>query len=324
MIRAALRKRFERWLARRHPAAAEPVTILRERLYILPSGYGYFFALTLFVLFLWSINYNNSMGFILTFLLAAIALNAMWRSHENLNRLVLRPAEAAPVFAGQQAHFVYQLANFAAHPRHSVALQWPAGEAQYADVPAQASATVSLALAAARRGWLRPGRVRVSTPFPLGLFRAWTWQEFTQACLVYPKPAGTLPLPIAGDVSAAGHTLASAATGRDDYAGLRGYVPGDSPRHVAWKASARGNNLLVKHFAGQAVAQIWLDWQLLGAQAVEARLSQLCQWVLKAEEAGYDYGLRLPGCEFAPSRGAEHRSRCLRALALFETGQTRG
>ena len=315
---ALLRTQFDRWIARRHPVHAQPVTISRQRLYILPSGYGYFFGLTLFVLFLWSINYNNSMGFILTFLLAAIGLNAMWRCHENLNRLALHPGEAAPVFAGEQAHFVYRIVNPSAYARYGIGLQWQTGETSYVDVPAHESASVSLALLAPRRGPLLPGRLRVATPFPLGLFRAWTWQEFSRACLVYPKPAGELPLPITVEASSDGHTLANNAAGRDDYAGLCAYVLGDSPRHVAWKASARGSTLLVKQFAGQSVPKIWLDSQRLSALPLEARLSQLCLWVLKAEEEGYDYGLRLAGTEFAPGHGPEHRNLCLRALALFD------
>jgi uncharacterized protein (DUF58 family) len=318
MLSAALRARFDRWIAKRHPLVSGSVTVARERLYILPTGYGYFFVATLLVLFLWSINYSNSMGFVLTFLLGAVALNAMWRCHENLHRLEIHALEAAPVFAGEHARFVYRLNNASPESRYSIALQASEGETRYADVPAQASALAHVEVAAPQRGWLKPGRLRVSTPFPLGLFGAWTWAQFDQACLIYPKPAGTPALPPTGDIDADGHTLASATAGRDDYAGLRAYVPGDSARHVAWKASARADTLLVKHYAGQALPEIWLDWRQLPAQSTEARLAQLCLWVLKAEEAGYDYGLRLPGTQFAPSRGAQHRARCLRALALFE------
>ena len=58
--------------------------LTRRRIYILPTGYGYAFAALLFLLFLWSINYSNSMGFAFTFLLAAVALNSMWQAHDNL------------------------------------------------------------------------------------------------------------------------------------------------------------------------------------------------------------------------------------------------
>jgi uncharacterized protein (DUF58 family) len=39
--------------------------------------------------------------------------------------------------------------------------------------------------------------------------------------------------------------------------------------------------------------------------------------VLQAERFGQSYGLRLPGTSIRPSRGEQHRTRCLEALALF-------
>jgi uncharacterized protein (DUF58 family) len=50
----------------------------------------------------------------------------------------------------------------------------------------------------------------------------------------------------------------------------------------------------------------------------EARLAQLCRWILACESRSTrPYGLRLPGTDIAPGRGATHRIRCLRALALL-------
>lgn len=313
-----MRTQFDRWIARRHPVHAHAVTIARKRLYILPSGYGLFFGLTVFVLFLWSVNYNNNMGFILTFLLAAVALNAMWRCHENLNGLEVHPGEAAPVFAGDDAQFVFRIANLSPNARHGIGLYWPSGEVKFLDVAPFGNAGAILSLRAPQRGQLLPPRLGVATTFPLGLFRAWTWQSFSRACLVYPKPQGTLPLPKTDQASRDGRSLAQEVAGRDDFAGLRAYVPGDSPRHIAWKASSRSDVLMVKQFAGQALPEVWLDTQRLIGLSPEARLSQMCLWVLKAEAEGFRYGLRLPGTEFSPSHGPEHRSRCLRALALFD------
>jgi uncharacterized protein (DUF58 family) len=105
--------------------------------------------------------------------------------------------------------------------------------------------------------------------------------------------------------------------GSEDYAGFRPYAPGDSPRRIAWKASSRSEQLLVKRFTDQARPELWLDWMLLGDDPVETRLAQLCQWVLKAENEGRRYGLRLPGTQILPGQGDAHRRRCLEALALF-------
>ncbi|MBK8185526.1 MAG: DUF58 domain-containing protein [Candidatus Competibacteraceae bacterium] len=102
-----------------------------------------------------------------------------------------------------------------------------------------------------------------------------------------------------------------------DYAGFRPYAPGDSPRRIAWKAATRADQLLVKQFVDQARPELWLDWRLLGIENIESRLEQLCQWVLKAENDGHQYGLRLPGFKAPPACGEGQQRHCLEGLALF-------
>ncbi|HSC48166.1 MAG TPA: DUF58 domain-containing protein, partial [Gammaproteobacteria bacterium] len=102
----------------------------------------------------------------------------------------------------------------------------------------------------------------------------------------------------------------------DDFSGLRGYQPGDSPRRIAWKTSARAQELLTKRFTGTGEETRWLSWDELAGMQDERRLSVLCRWVLLCHATGGAYGLKLPGVEIAPAGGEEQRDRCLEALAL--------
>jgi len=246
----------------------------------------------------------------------------MWQAHDNLLGLVVQSGGAEPVFVGQDARFDFRLDNPGSAPRYGIALQWRDRPPQYADVPARSAATMTLTIPAERRGWLQAGRVRVSTRFPLGLFQSWSWVEFDNACLVYPQPRGRRPLPatLSGDPGGGSSELGS---GSEDYAGFRQYAPGDSPRRIAWKATTRSDQLLVKRFVDQARPELWLDWWLLGIENVEPRLEQLCWWVLKAENDGHQYGLRLPGLRIPPAHGDAQRRRCLEALAFFDFPQRR-
>src|SRR5438874_1429934 len=184
-------------------------------------------------------------------------------------------------------------------------------------VPAAGLAEVVLGVPAAKRGWLPLGRVMFETRFPLGIFRAWSYIEPEARCLIYPRPErSALPPPSA---ESAKGTLRSPTPGNDDYAGLRAYQLSDSPRHVAWKAVARSDDMLTKQFTGEAAAELWLDAARLAHLNVEQRLSRLAGWVLEAERSGAQYGLRIPGVEIAPGRGEAHRAACLHALALYES-----
>jgi uncharacterized protein (DUF58 family) len=139
---------------------------------------------------------------------------------------------------------------------------------------------------------------------------------------VYPKPSprGLPPPPLETDTGGA----QDATRGDEDFAGLRAFHPGDSPRRIAWKAYAREQGLYVKDYAGTAVTSHSFDWDALTGLGAEARLSQLCRWIEDAHAAGRAFGLRLPGVEIAPNVGPGHRQRCLTALALFDEQAAHG
>jgi uncharacterized protein (DUF58 family) len=156
----------------------------------------------------------------------------------------------------------------------------------------------------------------LETRFPLGIFRSWSYVEPQLRCLVYPRPERS-PLPPPTAETARG-ALRSPMPGNDDYSGLRTYQLSDSPRHVAWKAAARSEEMLTKLFTGEAAAELWLDWaRLAPSLGTEQRLSRLAGWVLAAERSGVTYGLRLPGVDIAPGRGELQSAACLQALALY-------
>jgi uncharacterized protein (DUF58 family) len=111
------------------------------------------------------------------------------------------------------------------------------------------------------------------------------------------------------------------ARGDHDFAGLRPFQPGDSLRRIAWKAYARGQGLHTKQYAGTDVVSHLFDWDSLPSLGTEARLSQLCRWVLDAHARGEAYGLKLPGIVIEPHAGPTHRERCLNSLALFDDGR---
>ena len=74
----------------------------------------------------------------------------------------------------------------------------------------------------------------------------------------------------------------------------------------------------VKVFSGAATGTMWLRWQDVTGNDIEARLSQMSRWVLEAEAQNLRYGLVLPGIEIPPDDGEDHRHRCLEALALLD------
>lgn len=301
-----------------HKPALEsgPVQLSSRRLYILPTRSGLVFALLLLGLLLGAINYGVSLVYLFTFWFAGLAVVAMLHTQRNLAGLVLRAATSAPVFAGETACFRLRVENPSRLPRQRIALRHALGGGTAGDIPAGGETLLELPLAQTERGWQRPGLFAIHGEFPLGLFRCWSVLELDWGVLVYPRPAAdALPLPAADADDDSVERAPSRGEGME-FAGLRGYQPGDAPRRIAWKASARGGGkLLTKQFTSSAGQHLWLSWWQTPERDVEGRLSRLTRWVLDAHAAALVYGLKLPGRSLPPQTGEAHLRQCLEALA---------
>ncbi|MDE2309944.1 MAG: DUF58 domain-containing protein [Betaproteobacteria bacterium] len=308
-----LTQKFRIWLFR-PKIESGTVTLNQRRIFILPTRQGLGFAFVLLLMLLGDINYNLSLGYVLTFLLGTTAMMTMLHAFRNMAQLEIRAGRVDAVFAGDAAQFVFHFHNSGRLPRYHLQLRDNNGHSVAFDVPAQQNAEVKLPLPAAQRGWLSSGRLTLFNEFPLGLFHAWSYLEFDTRCLVYPKPAAPTPLPASSAQSGMGIL---SATGDEDFAGLRSYVAGDALPRIAWKALAREQGLQVKQFSAQQGRELWLDWFLLPQLGAERKLEILTRWVLDADAQGLHYGLRLPDIELPLEQGTTHRSECLRALALF-------
>jgi uncharacterized protein (DUF58 family) len=307
-----------RWLFQWRGPESGTIVLVQRRVFILPTRQGMLFVLVIILMLTGSVNYDLSLGFILAFLLGAAGIQSMLLTFRNLAHLRLSGGRVQPVFAGEQAQFALHIANDTRADRYAIGVTGNGIAADYIDVAAGTSVMATVPLPALRRGWLRPGRMTLFTRFPTGLFRAWSYAEPDVQCLVYPAPATPgLPLPRPEAGNRAGGV---SGQGQDEFSGLRPYRPGDSPRHMAWKAVARDDTLLTKQFAGRADAELWLSWNALpAAMDVEHRLSHLTRWVLEAEARGLHFGLRLPETTLPPAGGPAHCADCLRALALHGT-----
>lgn len=303
-------------------------SLKKHRVYIFPTRQGMIFALMLLVMLLGAINYNNSMAFVLTFLLASLAIVCILHTYRNLAGLVLRGAPPQPVYAGENALFPVTLDNRIVSQRYAIEFTQAPGKSLRRtspsasvtplriDIPANHLKIIHIQLKTVHRGFISPGRLKISTCFPLGLFRAWSYLETGQTCVVYPKPAGNLPVPPA--VIEQFEYQKGVLIGTDDFIGFRKYRPGDSTRNIAWKALARGQGPLVKRFNGKGASKLMLGWHDVShLHNTEKCLSQLCQWILLAEMQDIHYGLEMHGVHIDPGHGDHHKHYCLESLARY-------
>ena len=315
---AALQSRFFRWALRGPTPEATPVTLTRQRIFVLPTRFGLSYCLLLLVMLIAAINYDLSLAYAQVFLLAGLGVVCIFHSFRNLAQLSVAPGRTPPVFAGDDARFSVILGNPGERLRPAVRLNLPGQSEVEADIPPGSNCEVTLKLPARARGWLAMPRLRLATAYPLGMIRAWAYAAPELRCLVYPTPHRDGPPPAAAAAVESG-TATGRGAGLEDFSGLRQHHPADPLRHVAWKAAARSEQvpLLTKMFDGGEAQTVWLDFDALPAGTdVETRLSMLARGVCAAAASGSDWGLRLPELTMAPANGEDHYHACLAALAL--------
>lgn len=123
---------------------------------------------------------------------------------------------------------------------------------------------------AVRRGRFRLGPVTVRGGDPLGLFPNRTLIPIVNDVLVFPPriDVASIGLPV---TNLAGGSMRdrSAALASPTVAGIREYVPGDPMNRIAWSASARYTNLMVKEFDPDPTADLWLIVDLGSALTIQ-------------------------------------------------------
>jgi uncharacterized protein (DUF58 family) len=316
-----LRRRVRAWFAARLPRT-DTLLLTQRNVYILPTRAGLMFGLTLLVLLVASINYQLSLGYVLTFLLAGSGVVSMHVTHNTLRGLTLHLRPPGPVFAGDAAPLEVVLTS-PGGARYGIGIRTDdAADAArvWIDVPAGGQASAHVSFVPRQRGRHAVPTLNLETRFPLGLFRVWTvWRPAAQL-LVYPapeRPAAALP-PARG--STGGPATGRSADGGETE-GVRAYRRGDTLRQVVWRKAAKaieaGGELVSRDTTSSVHQQLWLDWARCAPLPAEDRLSRLAAWVLAAHRGDADFGVALPGVDIAPAGGDAHRQRCLEALALW-------
>ncbi|MCH8105904.1 MAG: DUF58 domain-containing protein [Proteobacteria bacterium] len=311
-----MRARIDAWIARRNPPSREKILLHNRRLYILPTRFGYLFSVMLALLFLAAINYQNSMAFVLTFMLTALGIISLWQTHKNLLDLEVDLLSPRPVFMGEPSEFLLNFEHRNNSFRYAVGVQYAGQVPAYLSIGPRGKAQALLKIPTHKRGQFRPKGLTVFTRYPTGLFHAWGWLQFDTPILIYPKPLFGVTLQETMVEQPDGKTSTSTIEG-DDFAGLREHRKGESLRHISWKAYAQGKGLLTKTFQGQARPSLWIDWYQIPQGSIESKLSHMTALAILAENENQKYGVRLPGKTIDQDSGTAHKLACLYAIATF-------
>ncbi len=309
-VRRYLYQRYRAWISRyldKRQPAADSVVLTQKLIFILPSRYGCWFVLLTALLYLLGTNYQNNLILLLSYLMLSLFLLSIALTYQNMSALTLQCPAQPELFSGEYGFASVQLSS--AKPHFMLQLNFIDQDSITLE---HRTASVVLPLHSTQRGCFALPRLKISSVYPFGLWRSWSYVALKQKYWVYPAPlAGQLPL-AAGDDS----TVQQTALPSGD--NLAPYRSGDSLRYLLWKRLARDpyNPVIRQEQHSPQAKPDWVEVPAASGAALERALSLACQQLLTLEQKGRKYGLKLPGVVVAQSSGAAHLQRCLQELAL--------
>jgi len=322
-----------------------------EKIRLRPTVLWLIFGPILGCMWVAAVNYSNNLVYAILYLVGALSFISLFHTWRNLAGLRVEHVRIHPAFVGEPVRVEIFLRNtskrtiygfFFARINEELAdlslRSTPLRTANNTGVRLEPGDSCSTEVVIAKRqrtfrwgyrtviapgsgeqrGLYRFNSLLVRTSYPFGL----VWASFRVPVdldyYVYPQAKGSELWPTLHP----GNENGSPASNRpgDDFSGVRAYMPGESLRHVDWKAFARGRPLAIKQFTGGSGQELWLDGAELERLPLEARLSQLALWITNAEKEEIPYALKLGRTTLPLGLGAAHSRRALEALAVAGVG----
>ncbi|MCL1142918.1 DUF58 domain-containing protein [Shewanella gaetbuli] len=322
LIPPSAKKRWSRWIGRRLPPQAK-VTLSHKGIFILPTAFGIAWIALIILLYLFGTNYQNNLVIGLSLLLASVFHTCIIYSYKNLAGLTFNAVKPADAYAGKLHTFPVMLTGHTKQKHHDtthqqICMQF-AGQrhVRLAQTEEQSIATVQYHNP--RRGLLTPGRIKVWSNFPLGLFKAWSYVDLNLHQVVFAKPIESDIQLVSENYSEQNEiSHGKVRPGVDEYTGLRSYVTGESLKQVAWKQWAQDKGMLTKEFNEPEGTPVWLSLAQTSGVDLEEKLSKLSWQVNYLTNKKQIFGLILTDKVISQNTGDAHRIECQKAIALFK------
>lgn len=233
----------------------------------------------------------------------------------NLSGLYLGLMPVGSVFAGVESPFVLRVLNRKRFfPSFLISVEVNGNQAAIFSVilPKESSEKIFY-ISFPDRGKVKNLSVKVMSPFPFRFFYRWKVIRPEFEVIVYPKPLKSSLREI--EVSS-GKRKHLRGVGNGEFFKLRNYVPGDEPKRIHWKVSARRGELFTREFTDTGEVPVVIDLQSLEG-SMEEKLSRATYLILQAFRSRVPVGIRAGDFYVRPSTDESKKRQMLEFLALY-------
>ena len=191
----------------------------------------------------------------------------------------------------------------------------------------QMTASVPCQVIPKRRGLTELDRFQLGTSFPFGFIKRAITDHRRDVLLIYPPVAHVDPglLALCGSAELTGETLRPRPDGTDEFYGVKEYRPGDNPRWIYWRRSARSGTLVSKQMTQVAPPRVLVLVDTCLSErtpSAHAEVERCIAMAASLAAVALDQGLSVGLCAWSrewiaipPTRGKRHRDELLSMLS---------
>jgi uncharacterized protein (DUF58 family) len=316
---AAAAKKVLQWLAprRRFP----------------PTREGWWFLIATLLLGLAAINAGLNLLFLVWGMMLFLVLASGVLSELCLRHLVVARRGPAVIHAGSPYLMGISLSNrkrrlpsFSVEVEDLVAGRPLDKRCYFLKLPAGRTQETAYRHQLPRRGRHQLTGFRLSTKFPFGLIQKSRDVSDPHELLIYPALVNVPEALLRGFPATHGLGRHKWRSRSGEFAGLRDFRPGDDPRDIHWRTTARRGVPLVRESEDDEglEATLLFDNRLgdgVGREAFEEAVSLAASVATVLLQRGYRVSFGARGAEIPPDGGAAQRNRILGFLALVEPAE---
>lgn len=271
----------------------------RERLFIVPNGYGLMYGFGIVISLLAAATYTNNLIYSLSFFLVGLFLVGMIQTNSNLKKTEFEKVSFEIAEEGGVVQGRLWLKNESGENHYNLNFRFPEISKELGfeveKLPAKGIAICNFSFPANLPGIHKITKLQLRTVYPFGMFYSWKPFQVDFNYAVHPKGEGDLALPQNVLMGESYHH--QWGSGGEDFSEHRYYQEGEPYHHVDWKAFARRDRLLTKKFEDGDRQNILIDMFKLGLADKEA-LRQMVQWVDSCTNEKISYALKLKSGEY--------------------------
>jgi uncharacterized protein (DUF58 family) len=272
-----------------------------------------------------AMNTGNNLLYLLLGAMLGFIVVSSWLSEQVIRDLDVRRHVPRAATVGKPLRLTYSVTN---HKPRLPTMAMEIGEAGLANsafvarVPAGETGRARSVNTFVRRGIYPLGTVTLSTAFPFGLFVKQRDLQIPGEVVVWPRtdrPVRT-PTPGGGRIPHTGPAALSAAGHRGEYRSLRAYRPGDDPRDIHWRSSARLREPVLREYERDGAETRWicLDLRAEPGESAEVAVETAAALAARAAEENRAFALVAGSRVVDPGEGPGQLERVLDVLARVD------